>query len=456
MRLLDYLRLGFSGIKAHKKRAFTVGIITGLLLSVIASGVFILQGLENTALQKMLQPTNGKLMIMTSVEKYACGENCNLENESIKIKQNIEKYGGNVIDVKIAQTEFGVFYKIDDSFLNSIHRSNVGNEVAVVATTLKMAANLANIKLPEQDADISEKLKIINDVRTKTLRKTITSSGGKKYYIAEILPSEVYASDLSFMNTRSGSLLDPILSQINTGLSQNFVIKEAEPKPQNENTSAAERVLGFIQAEDISSEKMGIVFAEFTSLEKAYNYYKDDINYCKKLNHFFGSCSENYKYHVASAFSDPLSTYDNFKNIWLVVKIIALGLGVVAAIITIITHIRLIGADTKIISLYQAMGANKHQLRLIYIIYLTFLNILAAIFALMLGLILATLLSLSIGSDFERLFMLGFGVESGGICLVGWNNLVLMIIGSSPLLAVFSVLLGNGNFKTKELAQKLK
>ena len=74
----------------------------------------------------------------------------------------------------------------------------------------------------------------------------------------------------------------------------------------------------------------------------------------------------------------------------------------------------------------------------------------------MFGLILATLLSLSSGSDLERLFMLGFGVESGGICLVGWNNLVLMIIGSSPLLAVFSVLLGNGIFKTKELAQKLK
>lgn len=455
MRFFDYLRLGLSGVGAHKKRTFAIGAITGLLFSVIASGIFILQGLEDNVFHKMLQPTNGRLLVMTSVEKYPCGEKCNLGIESAKIKRNIEKYNGNVVNAKIIQTELGAFYKVDSSFLEGMRNPSIDNEVAIVVVTLKTAAGLVNIELPERDAELSEKLKNINDVRARTLKKIITSSTGKKYYIADILPGEVYAGDLSFANIRRGSPLDLVLGQISTGASQNLIIREAEIHSDGKPTPM-EKVSGFVQAEDIDSEKMGIVFAEFENLEKAYNYYKDTANYCKKLDRFFGSCDESYKYHVASVISDPLSTYDSFKDIWSVAKNIALALGILAAIIAISTHIRLIAADIKIISLYRAMGASKHQLRLIYFIYLTFLNLVAVASALIVGLISGILLSLSNSLELEQLFTLGFGLESGSIYLVGWNNLALIIVGSAPLLAIISVLLGNGNFKTKDLIQRLK
>lgn len=60
MRVLDCLRLGVAGVKAHKKRALTVVVIVGLLFSVLMAGAFFLQGLENAALGKMLAPTGGR------------------------------------------------------------------------------------------------------------------------------------------------------------------------------------------------------------------------------------------------------------------------------------------------------------------------------------------------------------------------------------------------------------
>ena len=60
MKVVDCLRLGFAGVKAHKKRAFTVVIIVGLLFGVVMAGIFIVQGLEDVILGTMLAPTSGK------------------------------------------------------------------------------------------------------------------------------------------------------------------------------------------------------------------------------------------------------------------------------------------------------------------------------------------------------------------------------------------------------------
>lgn len=125
MRLVDYLRLGFAGVKAHKKRAFTVVIIVGLLFSVISAGVFVLQGLEDRVLGTMLAPTGGKVLVMSSVDTQVCGEDCDTEAEVGEMKRNIETYGGRIIKVEVSQTTDGMFYKLGEGVFKTDRKSVV-------------------------------------------------------------------------------------------------------------------------------------------------------------------------------------------------------------------------------------------------------------------------------------------------------------------------------------------
>lgn len=454
MRIIDYLRLGFAGVKAHKKRAFTVVIIVGLLFSVITAGAFILQGLENVALGIMLAPTDGKVLVVSSVDAKICGDNCDIAAEVAEIKKNIERYDGKLIPAKISQTADGMFYRTKEKVFSS--ETNNTTDVTQVIVPLGTAANLAGIEMPERDAEAIGRLVAIREVLEKTLHRTIESKTGEKYYIAEILPSGVYANNLSFMNIgQDGNPLNLILGQIRTGVSQNFITKSAktEPKVDESNT---EQPSGFIAMEDIDAEEMGIVFARFENIETAYKYYQDKVNYCSETDRIFNMCGKDYKYQVVSAVSDPLTTYDNLQNVWLIFKIVALVLVIIAIIIALSTYARLIGKDLKIISLYHALGATKGQIRVAYVVYLLMLSLMAIGFAAILGLILAAVLSMANMAALEQVRSLAFGAEAEAIWLIGWNNLLWWLAGAMLLTAVIAVVLGNGNFTSKELAKKMK
>lgn len=454
MRITDYLRLGFAGVKAHKKRAFTVVVIVGLLFSVITAGAFILQGLENIALETMLAPTDGRVLVVSSVDTKICGDNCDIAAEVAEIKKNVERYGGEIIEAEVSQTADGMFYKIDEKVFSS--ETNNATDVTQVIVPLGMAANLAGIKMPERDAEVAEQLNAIREVREKTLGKMAKNEAGEKYYIAEILPSGVYASNLSFMNIgQGGNPLDLILGQIRTGVSQNFITKSAktEPKVDESNT---EQSSGFIAMEDVDAEAMGIVFARFENVEAAYQYYRDKANYCSETDRIFSMCGKDYKYQVVSAVSDSIMTYENLQNIWLVFMLIAAVLTVIALIIAVSTYGRLIGKDMKIIALYHVLGANGRQIRLVYLTYLLMLSIMAVGFAIVVGLALAAVLSLVNMTNLVQVFSLGFGIEVEGIWLVGWNNLLLYVVGAIMAAAILVVILSDGQFADKKLARKIK
>jgi len=439
MRLPDYLRLGFAGVKAHKKRAFTVVMIVGLLFSVIAAGTFILQGLENIALGTMLAPTDGKVLVLSSVDTTICEEDCDLKAETKKIKQNIEHYGGKVIPATISQTADGMFYNIGEDVFTSEAINNT--DLAQVIVPLEVAAKLIDIKMPGYDASLTDKLNFIRKVREKALHQVVETKSGETYYIAEILPGGVYANDLSFANIgQDDNPLNLILGQIRTGTSQNFIIRSAETEPEI----------------NIDIEEMGMVFAEFEDIKAAHNYYQDKVNYCSEIDRIFSMCGKDYKYQVLSAVSNPIMTYDNLQNVWLVFKIVAAVLAVIAIVIMISTYGRLIGKDVKIIALYHAIGASKAQIKLVYLTYLLTLSLMTVGFAIVVGLALAAILSLVNMTALTQVFTLSFGVETSEIWLVGWNNLTLWIVGAMILAAVIAVLLGNGNFSTKELARRLK
>lgn len=443
MRVLDYLRLGAAGMKAHKKRALVVVMIVGLLFGVVAAGAFFLQGLEQVALAEMLAPTEGKVLVMSSMDTRACGEDCEVAAEVEKMKEKIGEYGGEVVPAAVRQTAEGMFYVVDEGVFGEVFSGvkadsaeSEGGEAMTVVVPLEVAAELAGIEMPESGASVAERMVAIYKVREAALGRTVESETGARYEVAGILPGGVYATDLSLVYAgQSGNPLNMLFGQVKTGVSQSF---------------------GVGQAEDVDAEAMGMVLAVFEDIEAAEGYYRDEVNYCAEVDRMMGRCSEEYRYQVAAAVADPLGTYDNLQQVWSVFKIAAAVLAAIAVLIALSTYVRLLGGDVKIIALYHAMGATGRQIRLVYLTYLVMLSMLAVGFAVILGLGLAAVLSLVNMAALKEVFAMGFGVVTEEIWLVGWSGVIWWLAGALLVAAVLAVLLGNGNFAGKGLAKKMK
>lgn len=433
MRVLDCLRLGVAGVKAHKKRALTVVAIVGLLFSVLMAGAFFLQGLENAALGKMLAPTGGRVLVMSNVDTKFCGEECDMAKEVAEIRRNIERYGGEAISATMISDEGGMFYRLEKNVFEF--------EGEGLAIPLSTVAKMRGVQLPGWDAGVERRVEAVQTIFEEAKTEDNESR------IVGILPGGVYASDLSLSSVeQSGNPLNMIFGQIVTGTSQNFMIGAAEV---NEGS-------GVDAVSEMDTAEMGLVFAEFPDLKAAYNYYRDEANYCLDLDRAFGHCKNGYKYLTMSAVSDPLKTYDNFQLVWLVFGIIAAVLTVIALIIAVSTYARLIGKDMKIIALYHAMGATRGQVRLVYLSYLLILSVMTVAFSLAVGLSMALLLGAVNSEAINQVFWMGFGVEPGKIWLVGWNWMIWVMVAVILLSAVLAILLSNGQFASKKLARKMK
>ena len=455
MRTLDYLRLGAAGMKAHKKRALVVVMIVGLLFGVVAAGAFFLQGLEQVALAEMLAPTEGKVLVMSSVDTRACGEDCEVAAEVGKMKEEIGEYGGEVVPAAVRQTAEGMFYVVDEGVFGEVFsgvkaEASGEDEAMTVVVPLEVAAELAGIEMPESGASVAERMVAIYKVREAALGRTVESETGARYEVAGILPGGVYATDLSLVYAgQSGNPLNMLFGQVKTGMSQSFGVGAGDGLAEAEATSGE-------LAGEVDAEAMGMVLAVFEDIGAAEGYYRDEVNYCAEVDRMMGRCSEEYRYQVAAAVADPLGTYDNLQQVWSVFKIAAAVLAAIAVLIALSTYVRLLGGDVKIIALYRAMGATGWQIRLVYLTYLVMLSMLAVGFAVILGLGLAAVLSLVNMAALKEVFAMGFGVVTEEIWLVGWSGVIWWLAGALLVAAVLAVVLGNGNFASKGLAKRMK
>ena len=456
MRTLDYLRLGAAGMKAHKKRALVVVMIVGLLFGVVAAGAFFLQGLEQVALAEMLALTEGKVLVMSSVDTRACGEDCEVAAEVGKMKEKIGEYGGEVVPAAVRQTAEGMFYVVDEGVFGEVFsgvkvEASGEDEAMTVVVPLEVAAELAGIEMPESGASVAERMVAIYKVREETLGRTVESEAGARYEVAGILPGGVYATDLSLVYVgQSGNPLNMLFGQVKTGVSQSFGVGQAE------DGLAAAGAMGGELAGEVDAEAMGMVLAVFEDIEAAEGYYRDEVNYCAEVDRMMGRCSEEYRYQVAAVVADPLGAYDNLQQVWSVFKIAAAVLAAIAVLIALSTYVRLLGGDVKIIALYHAMGATGWQVRLVYLTYLVMLSVLAVGFAVILGLGLAAVLSLVNMAALKEVFAMGFGVVTEEIWLVGWSEVIWWLVGALLVAAGLAVVLGNGNFAGKELGKRMK
>lgn len=423
MQLLEYLKLGSSGIRIHKKRTFQTIFITGIILCISATLIFVLQGIENTVLDKMASSTDHKILVKTSIESEICNETCNIHIKRQQIEQNIKKYNGKIIRTKIFNINNHKFYALKNTKLLNSDQNDTS--VPSISAPIEVIADLIGFKIPNYDENFDNKTNFIKKIYKDILHQKITTKTGEQYYVSNILPSKLFAPNLALSNLNvKNSPLDIIFSQLDTSGSINIIEKETKQyiDPNNNETK--------------NLEEDSTIFAEFDNIESAAKYYHNKENYCTKINHIIGNCDKAHKYYVEAVISDPLSVYEKFQNIWSIFKISSIILSTLLIIITVCTYTRIITKEEKVISLYQAMRATKIQITKIFTVHLLLLCIATIILSLILAILITVCFNIINKDTLQKTLMIGLSIEVNNIFIIGWNSVILIPI-VNLILSVF-------------------
>ena len=443
MQLLEYLKLGSSGIKIHKKRTFQTIFITGIILCISATLIFVLQGIENTILDKMTSSTDHKILVKTSIESEVCNEMCNMHIKRQQIEQNIKKYNGKIIRTKIFNINNHKFYALKNTKLLNSDQNNTS--VPSISAPIEVIADLIDLKIPNYDENIDNKTNFIKKIYKDILHQKITTKTGEQYYVSNILPSKLFAPNLALSNLNvKNSPLDIIFSQLDASGSINIIEKETKQyiDPNNNETK--------------NLEEDSTIFAEFDNIESAAKYYHNKENYCTKINHIIGNCDKAHKYYVEAVISDPLSVYEKFQNIWSILKISSIILSTLLIIITVCTYTRIIIKEERVISLYQAMRATKIQITKIFTVHLLLLCIATIILSLILAILITVCFNIINKDILQKTLMIGLSINVNNIFIIGWNSIILIPIISLVLSVFLTVIINNQSFSSHKIAQQLK
>lgn len=193
-----------------------------------------------------------------------------------------------------------------------------------------------------------------------------------------------------------------------------------------------------------------VIIAKFTNLKNAYEYYsKADA---RELHY---SADD---YQIAELFSNQMGVYRYFRDKNKdFIRPASLVLMAMSAFILAFTMAHLIASSTKTFVLYRSIGASRGQILLIYFMYLLELCAKAAVFAVILALVLAGVATV-VGWNYllEQLTALYPQVPRFLPILLGVNWRCLETIVCMFLVAPVSFLLCLDQFSNKKIAQKLK
>lgn len=443
MKLLDYLRLSCAGLKIHRKRTAKIVFLTGLIFIVITSTIFILQGIENTILKSMTKATSGQILVKTSIDSDYCVKTCDY-NENIKqIKNNIQKYHGKILDSTNINLENKNLYKLEglDNLKDAGFPNQSDSSFLSISAPIETILELVNIQPPELNAKIDSKTSFIKTIVNNTLHKVITTKSGKKVYISNIYPSNFFSPNLAHSNTNLNLYpLDIIFSQIDSTKSISIVEtnKVSEPDTHNMKTNTTE------------VQKSSEVLAVFNDILSASNYYHDKQNYCPKLKYTLGNCGENYRYHIESAISNPINTYEKFKEFWSIFQFVVIALSVLLFIITTSTYTRIIAKDKNIISLYKSMHATKRQITIIFALKLLVICIITIILSIAISFIFTLIFNITNIKNIQNTLTIGLSTIVDNIFVFGWNRIISIPIYGLIASVALAVIINNQSFYPKK------
>lgn len=443
MKPLDYLRFSFAGIKIHKKRTAKIVFLTGLIFMVITTITFILQGVENTILKNMTSATDGRIIVKTSIDPDYCVKSCN-DNENIKqIKDNIQKYHGKILNHTSVIIDNQSFYKIQGlkNSDDTINPDQSDTSIPSISAPIETILELLDIKTQTPDNQIASKTSFIKDIVNSTLHKVVTTKSGKKVYISDIYPSNFFSPSLAQSDAiQNQNPLNMIFSQINSTKSLNIIQNNEDSFSNTDNMAVATS----------GNKNTTEVFALFEDIFSASNYYHDKQNYCTKLRHALGNCGEDYKYHIESAISDPINTYEKFQEFWTIFRLIVIILSVLLIFVTTSTYTRIIAKDKKIISIYKSMYATKKQITAIFTLQLIIICLITIVFSIALSIVFTLIFNIINSGHIQNTLIIGLSTMVDKKFIFGLNNIILIPVYGLIASVVLTILLNNQSFYPKK------
>lgn len=463
MRLADFLRLGAANITAHRKRVVKVVAIVGVLFGVLLMAEMLIQGIENTVLAEMNRPMDGEILLGTTVNTQHYQEPQAEELELEHIREKIQQYGGEVIETETYRMPgVGEVVALSEGVTKQGIEVSLAErpvEAVPMIAPVGVAMNWLKVSIPQRDSAERAAAKVLK-AREQALGQTIELESGQKVYVAGL--SSSMAGRNSLVLSGVGQEVNPlnlILAAVPLSTSRSFLIKtegvDLEKMVIEEEKSEIPPEM-LEQFPELAAPEMETVWAVFPNFATASEYYYDAENYCERANSAYGVCEPEYKYLVTPGFNDPFEVTRVFKNVWIVFGVVAGVLMAIGIIIMLTTYLRLVGQDTKVIALYRANGATRVQTVGIYMVYFLMLSVLAVGFVLVLGVVLALLVSLVNGTALSQAFTLAMGMPERTIILIGVNKWALIIAGAMLAVAPVAVLLSLGQLSGKNLARKLK
>lgn len=191
--------------------------------------------------------------------------------------------------------------------------------------------------------------------------------------------------------------------------------------------------------------------AVFQNLHQAYAYY--DRNDQSPSSFDYSHCM----YHIAELYTNQMPAYNYFRRIKHNIQPILVILLIAAVLILVFTMAHLVTQDTLSISLYRSLGASRIQIFGIYLAYLLELCFYAAIFAIVLALIIAGIATLCYWSHLQTALAATYpDTAPYWPILVGINSRCALIICSIFVAAPLAFLLCIDQFSAKKLAGRLK
>lgn len=189
--------------------------------------------------------------------------------------------------------------------------------------------------------------------------------------------------------------------------------------------------------------------AVFRDRAQAYDYYaKDDTS---RFNYSANS------YRIAELYTRQMPAYAYFRQLNRTLRPLLIILIIAAVFILTFTTAHLIAQSTLNISLYRSLGASRPQIFGIYLAYLFELCFYAAVFAIILALILSGIATACCWSSLQSELIQAYpGTASYPPILLGFNWQCLLIIITIFLSAPLAFLLCIDQFSAKKLASRLK
>lgn len=462
MRTLDYARLGLRNIGAHKKRVLMVVVIVGVLFGVLMAVCMLFAGIKHQVLSAQTEATNGRVLLFTVVDEKMCGEEmeCDYAVAVAEMREVIKKYNGEVVEGNVYHTSAGVFYEVPEGVIKVDNQGLPVSDVPVVAVSMSTAQRWLRMSDNGWNGDMAKRAKFAESIRKRSLHQAITYQGlvypgtemeteenekseeeGEKYYIADLLPPGGGASTLGLDGPlKALNPLNLVFGVLNVGYGENFVLRPNQEMLAGKKTMAEE----------------GRLIASFADIETAIQFTKDPATRCRAEQVMFNSCPAEYKFATSPVMLNPLENYEVLSQLETVLNVFIVIFCVVAVVVTLTTFVRLIRADTKTIALYYALGASKHEVLLIYLVYLLGICVITVGFVWLLGLALTLLTNLLNATGLSQVFMLAYGGAMRRIWLIDLSPAMFWISALILKMAPVAILLSFTAFNNKNVMKVMK